>query len=78
MKQYKLSMLSELAAGSVNRIIAAETDEEAIRKAEEESDSVPRLICMNLTDEAGKLVKQWGGNHQPNDNGTDHPLMLFS
>lgn len=59
MKQYKLSMFTELVPGSVERIIEAGTDEEAICKAEGESDGVPRLICMNLTDDAGKPVKQW-------------------
>lgn len=59
MKQYKLSMLSELATMSVERTIEAETDEEAIRKADEESDKVPVLICMSLADENGRVVRQW-------------------
>ena len=60
MKQYKLSMLSELSPLSDERTIEAETDEEAIRKAEEESDKVPVLICMDLYRTSGTLVKHWG------------------
>lgn len=59
MANYKLSMLSELAAMSVERTIEAGTDEEAIRKAEEESDKVPVLICMSLADENGRVVRKW-------------------
>jgi len=60
MKQYKLSMFTELVPGSVERIIEAETDEEAIWKADDKSDTVPCLICMSLYDESGQLViKQW-------------------
>jgi len=58
--KYKLSMLTELCAGSVEHTIEAETDEDAIRQAESDSDTVPRLICMDLYDENGALVKHWG------------------
>ena len=57
--KYKLSMLSELCAGSVEHTIEAETDEDAIRQADSDSDTVPRLICMDLYDEKGNLVKHW-------------------
>jgi len=60
MKAYKLSMLSELCAGSVEHTIQADTDEEAIWRANAESDTVPRLICMDLYREDGTLVKHWG------------------
>ena len=57
--KYKLSMLTELCAGLVEQIIQAKTDEDAIRKAEIVSDTVPRLICMDLYREDGTLVKHW-------------------
>lgn len=60
MANYKLSMISELSPLSDERTIEAETDEEAIRKAEEESDKVPVLICMDLYREDRTLVKHWG------------------
>lgn len=59
MKAYKLSMLSELCAGSVEHTIQADTDEEAIAEAEHVSDAVPVLICMDLYDESDELVKHW-------------------
>lgn len=59
MANYKLSMLSELSPLSDERTIETGTDEEAIRKAEEESDKVPVLICMSLADENGRVVRQW-------------------
>lgn len=52
-------MLSELAPMLVERTIEAETDEEAIQKADVESDTVPRLLFMDLYDENGNLVKHW-------------------
>lgn len=58
-KAYKLSMLSELCAGTVEQTIQAETDEDAIRQAESDSDTVPRLICMDLYRKDGTLVKHW-------------------
>ena len=60
MAAYKLSMLTELCAGSVEHTIQAETDEDAIMQAESDSDTVPRLICMGLYREDGTLVKHWG------------------
>lgn len=60
MATYRLEMLTELCAGSVEHTIQAETDEEAIWMANAESDTVPRLICMNLYREDGTLVKHWG------------------
>lgn len=56
---YKLSMLSELAPMSVERTIEAQNDQEAIAEAEHVSDAVPVLICMDLYDESGNLVKHW-------------------
>lgn len=60
MAKYKLSMLSELAPLPDERTIEAETDKEAIRKAEEKSDCVPVLICMSLYRDDGTVVKRWG------------------
>lgn len=60
MKAYKLSMLTELCASSVEHTIQANTMEDAIRKAEAESDTVPRLICMTLYREDGSIAKHWG------------------
>jgi hypothetical protein len=60
MVAYKLIMLTELCASSVEHTIQAETDEDAIRQAESDSDTVPRLICMDLYREDGTLVKHWG------------------
>ena len=59
MKAYKLFMLTELCAGSVEHTIQAETDEDAIRQADSDSDTVHRLICMDLYREDGTLVKHW-------------------
>ena len=40
--------------------IQAENDEEAIDKADTESDMYPILICMDLYREDGSRVKHWG------------------
>ena len=54
-------MWSELYRGSLFEIdIQAENDEEAIDKADTESDMYPILICMDLYREDGSRVKHWG------------------
>lgn len=60
MATYRLEMLTELAHNSVEHTIQANTTEDAIRKAEAESDTVPRLICMTLYREDGSIAKHWG------------------
>ena len=61
MKNYKLKMWSELYRGSLFETdIQAENDEEAIDKADLESDDYPVLLCMDLFREDGSHVKHWG------------------
>lgn len=57
---YRLEMITELFAGVIKRKIDVETDEGAIWRANEVSDTVPCLICMDLYNEDGDLVKHWG------------------
>ena len=61
MKKYKLEIFSELQSGcEFDLDIQAKDDEEAIAKADNESDLYPVLICMNLYREDGSHVKYWG------------------
>jgi len=54
-------MWSELYRGSLFETdIQAENDEEAIYKADLESDDYPVLLCMDLFREDGSRVKHWG------------------
>jgi hypothetical protein len=61
LKNYKVVMCSELLIGApvvVN--VQAQDDEDAIDKADIESEKVPVLICMDLYREDGSRVKHWG------------------
>lgn len=61
MKNYKLAMWSELYRGSLFETdIQADNDEDAIYKADLESDDYPVLLCMDLFREDGSRVKHWG------------------
>ena len=61
MKTYQLRMFTELYRGFIWDVdIQAENDEEAIDKADTESDKYPVLICMDLYREDGSRVKHWG------------------
>jgi len=54
-------MFTELYRGFIWDVdIQAENDEEAIDKADTESDKYPVLICMDFYREDGSRVKHWG------------------